>query len=199
VARSSSPSCHTRPPDPHPDDLPWSDRRRPAPEVDDGHVPLAVRHLQHDVISREADSASSESAGLAESIGNQGELGSPGFMIRFTVVDEDDSAVGRRKHRLAESDESLGRLGGDEGPPITAPGRASSLVYRHEIDGVGRGHDVGAVARYSPGGRVLDEAPSADREFQNNRSWHGDQPKPSSQCSRLRRLPAPGSDEIPAK
>ena len=128
-------------------------RHEAAPGQGDGHA-----------VAGDGVQPLAQPAGLAERVGQQRQLRAPPRVVGLAVVDVGDGAGARGEHGAAEAREALGRLGGQQSPPVADGGRAAAVVDRDEVDGVALGEDVDAVAGHAPGRAVLHEPAALERQ-----------------------------------
>ena len=113
--------------------------------------------------------AGPETRGLTEGVRNQRELRTPPFVVALAVVRPHDDTVPGREDRPPVPDVALDRLGGEQRPPVPTAGGSVAVVHADEVDGVGRGEQVGPVARYAPSRAVLGQPAAGERQRQDHR------------------------------
>ena len=106
-------------------------------------------------------------ARLGQGVVQQRELRPPGLVVHLAVVDRHHPAGGGREDGPAEREEPVHRFGGQQRAPVPA-GRRAPAPHGDEVHGVGRGEQVGAVARHPPRRAVAREPGAAERQREDD-------------------------------
>jgi hypothetical protein len=83
-------------------------------------------------------------------------------------VRRDHGAGGGSQDRLTEGKEPLGRFRREERPPVAVLGGPAAMVHRDEVDRIPLAQQVGSVTRNPPGGTILSQPPTSERQGQDN-------------------------------
>ena len=158
-------------------------------QVSEYDIAGTAGQLQDHVVAGDGARTSADPRRLPEGVRHQRELRPPRHVVRLAVMHRHHPAIRRREDGLAESEEPLRRLGGQQRPPVPR-GRRESSPDGDEVRGVGRGEQVGAVTRYPPSRAVPDQPRASEREPQCDRVGCGHR-APFA-------LPAPGPGPGPA-
>jgi predicted ester cyclase len=89
-------------------------------------------------------------------------------VVDLAVVRGHDHPVTGCQDRAPEGEEPLGRLGGEDRPPVADRRRAVRVVHPDEVDGVAEPEEVGSVARDAARRAVLRDPPPRERQPQHD-------------------------------
>ena len=126
----------------------------------------------HDVVAGDRRRATPKATCLTKHVGQKRQLRPSRLMVDLAVMDDHDLARAGRQDRGTEPDETPRVLRGHRGPPAPRC-RAALFVHGHQIDRIGRAHQVGAVTGDPPRWTVAGEKPPPQWIRQDDRSRGG--------------------------